>query len=97
MRMQTHLHDGPQNTRHNSPLHCRFLCDGQDCQAERDSRFKLIPSVIHSSWIIKQAVGTTPVLLGNKLATRYFRRAAFVIVSTWKVWLCSSVRFAAIL
>ena len=58
-----------------SLLHLRrFLCDGPDSQRERDARFKLIPSVIHASWIIKQAVGTTPVLLGNKLVTRYFRR-----------------------
>lgn len=25
------------------------------------------------SWIVKQSVGTTPVLLGQKLTTRYFR------------------------
>ena len=66
------------------PCFCRrFLCDGPDCQAERDSRFKLIPSVVHASWIIKQAVGTTPVLLGNKLATRYFRCAESYSGSVW--------------
>ena len=37
--------------------------------------FKLIPSVVTGSWIIKQAVGNTPVLLGRKLTTRYFRWA----------------------
>lgn len=35
--------------------------------------FKLIPSVVKGSWVIKQAVGNTPVLLGKKLTTKYFR------------------------
>ncbi len=35
--------------------------------------FKLIPSVVQGSWIVRQAVGNTPVLLGRKLATKYFR------------------------
>lgn len=35
--------------------------------------FKLIPSVVKGSWVIKQAVGNTPVLLGKKLTTRYYR------------------------
>ena len=41
----------------------------------RNNRFKLIPSILKSSWVVKQAVGTTPVLLGNKLVTKYFRYA----------------------
>ena len=36
--------------------------------------FKLIPSVVKGSWVIKQAVGNTPVLLGKKLTTRYYRQ-----------------------
>jgi hypothetical protein len=36
--------------------------------------FKLIPSVEQGSWIIRQSVGNTPVLLGNKLKTEYHRR-----------------------
>lgn len=32
-----------------------------------------IPRIVKGSWIVKQSVGTTPVLLGQKLATRYFR------------------------
>jgi hypothetical protein len=35
--------------------------------------FKLIPHIADGSWVIKQSVGTTPVLLGNKLQTKYFR------------------------
>ena len=34
---------------------------------------KLIPSVPQGSWIIKQSVGSTPVLLGNKISTTYHR------------------------
>lgn len=34
---------------------------------------KLIPSVPQGSWIIKQTVGSTPVLLGTKIATTYHR------------------------
>ena len=39
----------------------------------RNSKFKLIPNISKGSWIIKQSVGTTPVLLGSKLTTKYFR------------------------
>ncbi|DBA69003.1 TPA: hypothetical protein ACH3X2_013170 [Trebouxia sp. C0005] len=40
---------------------------------KRDNMLKLIPSVPQGSWIIKQAVGSTPVLLGNKIHTSYHR------------------------
>ena len=32
--------------------------------------------VVKGSWIVRQSVGTTPVLLGQKLLTRYFRQAS---------------------
>ncbi|EFN56180.1 hypothetical protein CHLNCDRAFT_17328, partial [Chlorella variabilis] len=41
--------------------------------AARNKKFKLIPRIVRGSWIVKQSVGTTPVLLGQKLTTRYFR------------------------
>lgn len=44
--------------------------------------FKLIPSVVSGSWVIKQAVGNTPVLLGKKLTTRYFRWVASYAIQT---------------
>ena len=50
---------------------------------KRDNMLKLIPSVPQGSWIIKQAVGGTPVLLGNKIHTTYYRlvyRPAFLVV-----------------
>ncbi len=47
--------------------------DGPESDAKRNERFKLIPNIARGSWIIKQSVGTTPVLLGKKLATKYYR------------------------
>lgn len=47
--------------------------DGPDSDKHRNARFKLIPNISKGSWIIKQSVGTTPVILGQKLRTKYFR------------------------
>lgn len=33
--------------------------------------FKLIPHCAKGSWVVSQSVGTTPVILGRKLATSY--------------------------
>ena len=53
---------------------CRFLAgDDAKADARRNSIFKLIPSVAKGSWVIKQSVGHTPVLLGKKLTTHYHR------------------------
>ena len=57
---------------------CRFL-EGDDADPavakKRHSMLKLIPSVVKGSWIIKQSVGNTPVLLGSKVKTTYHRWA----------------------
>uniref|UniRef100_M4C2F2 START domain-containing protein n=1 Tax=Hyaloperonospora arabidopsidis (strain Emoy2) TaxID=559515 RepID=M4C2F2_HYAAE len=45
--------------------------DGDD--QFRNSRFKLIPTVVEGSFIIKQSVGSKPTLLGNKLKCLYYR------------------------
>lgn len=47
--------------------------DGEEADRRRSTKFKLIPRVAQGSWVVRQSVGTTPVLLGQKLATRYFR------------------------
>jgi hypothetical protein len=47
--------------------------DGPEADAQRNKRFKLIPCVVQGSWLIKQSVGTTPVILGQKLTTKYCR------------------------
>ena len=39
----------------------------------RNERFKLIPSITVGPWVVKAAVGATPVLLGKKVVQRYFR------------------------
>ncbi|EIE22257.1 DUF1336-domain-containing protein [Coccomyxa subellipsoidea C-169] len=55
----------------------RFLAGGD---RERNATFKLIPRVTQGSWIIKQSVGTTPCLLGNKLTAKYFQGDGYVEV-----------------
>ncbi|DAZ98422.1 TPA: hypothetical protein N0F65_000136 [Lagenidium giganteum] len=45
--------------------------DGDD--GFRNSRFKLIPTVVEGSFIIKQSVGSKPTLLGNKLKCPYHK------------------------
>ena len=39
----------------------------------RNKKFKLIPRIAKGSWVVRQSVGTTPVLLGQKLSSKYFR------------------------
>ena len=47
--------------------------DTPDDDRRRSTKFKLIPRIVKGSWIVRQSVGTTPVLLGQKLTTKYFR------------------------
>ena len=47
--------------------------DDEAKQKRRNSVFKVIPRIAEGSWMVRQAVGTTPALLGNKLTTKYFR------------------------
>jgi Protein ENHANCED DISEASE RESISTANCE 2, C-terminal len=47
--------------------------DGPEADYERNGAFKLIPSVVEGSWIIRQSVGNTPVILGRKLKTYYYK------------------------
>ena len=48
----------------------RFL-HGSDEQ--RTAMLKLIPHIPNASWVIKQSVGTVPVILGTKLKTSFYR------------------------
>lgn len=50
--------------------------DSEDDVKRRHNTFKLIPKVTKGSWVIRNAVGSTPVLLGKKLTTKYFRSGA---------------------
>lgn len=54
----------------------RFLAGGtNDAEANkrRDGTLKLIPRISQGAWFVKQAVGTTPCLLGRKLTASYHR------------------------
>lgn len=44
--------------------------------------FKLIPHCAKGSWVVSQSVGTTPVILGRKLATTYHLNNRWVHVAT---------------
>lgn len=39
----------------------------------RNERFKLIPCIVEGSFIVRQAVGSTPALIGKKLRQPYFK------------------------
>ncbi|KAM0026202.1 putative START domain, protein ENHANCED DISEASE RESISTANCE 2, START-like domain superfamily [Helianthus debilis subsp. tardiflorus] len=50
--------------------------DGGD--AFRDSRFKLIPSIVQGYWMVKRAVGTKACLLGKAVTCHYLRQDNFL-------------------
>lgn len=43
----------------------------QSDDTDRNAMLKLIPRIAQGPWVVRQAVGTTPVLLGQKLKTTY--------------------------
>ncbi|KAG6493827.1 hypothetical protein ZIOFF_048830 [Zingiber officinale] len=53
----------------------RFV-DGTDMF--RDSRFKLIPSIVEGYWMVKRAVGTKACLLGKAVTCKYLRQDNFL-------------------
>ncbi|KAF1870607.1 hypothetical protein Lal_00025924 [Lupinus albus] len=56
-------------------LLAKFL-DGSN--AFRDSRFKLIPSIIEGYWMVKRAVGTKACMMGKAVTCNYFRQDNFL-------------------
>lgn len=46
----------------------------------RNDTFKLIPHIVKGSWIVRQSVGSTPVLLGHKLKQYYHRGPRYIEV-----------------
>lgn len=52
--------------------------DGDD--EVRNNVFKLIPHIVKGSFVIKQSVGSTPVLLGKKLKQHYFMTQKYIEV-----------------
>lgn len=47
-------------------------------EATRTAMFKLIPHIAEGSWVIKQSVGTVPVILGNKIKTVYYQTDRYI-------------------
>lgn len=47
----------------------------EEANQRRHGTLKLIPRISEGPWFVKQAVGTTPCLLGRKLAAYYHRWA----------------------
>ncbi|BDA46094.1 probable translocator protein at N-terminal half [Coccomyxa sp. Obi] len=55
--------------------------DPKEVDKRRHGAFKIIPRITEGSWVVKQAVGqNTPVLLGRKLTTKYFRGPNYIEV-----------------
>lgn len=46
---------------------------GKEADARRNKLLKMIPRVAGGPWLVRKAVGTTPVLLGQKLTTKYHK------------------------
>jgi len=44
-----------------------------DDEEFRNQRFKFIPKIVEGNWVVRNSVGSTPALLGTKLAQRYYR------------------------
>lgn len=64
----------PENVKAFFKCFTEFIAgDGAEADAKRNKQFKMIPGISRGGWIIKQSVGTTPVILGQKLATKYYR------------------------
>lgn len=47
----------------------------------RDSRFKLIPSIVEGYWMVKRAVGTKACLLGKAVTCKYLRQDNFLEIA----------------
>jgi hypothetical protein len=43
-------------------------------------KLKLIPSLAEGSWVVRQAVGQTPVMLGKRLKSVYYQEDGYIEV-----------------
>ncbi|XP_020578361.1 protein ENHANCED DISEASE RESISTANCE 2-like isoform X2 [Phalaenopsis equestris] len=69
------LYYGAERPINKQSLLGRFV-EGSD--VFRDSRFKLIPSIVEGYWMVKRAVGTKACLLGKAVTCRYLREDNFL-------------------
>ncbi|KAI2502055.1 DUF1336-containing protein [Fragilaria crotonensis] len=58
-----------------SKLAQRFFFGNDD--RFRDRTFKLIPTIVEGNFVVKKAVGSTPAIMGTKLAQRYVQNDRF--------------------
>lgn len=71
----------PADTSDWQPFDCalhRFL---RGSAATRTSMLKLIPHIAEGSWVIKQSVGSVPVIVGTKLQTVYYETDRYIEAS----------------
>lgn len=45
---------------------------------ERNSMMKMVPHIAQGSWVVKQSVGTVPVIVGTRLQCKYFKTARYL-------------------
>jgi len=64
-----HLSAVPTHAHTHTHTHTRRFIHGTD--ETRNKMLKLIPHIANGSWLIKQSVGTTPVIMGKALKTTY--------------------------
>ncbi|CAN6448053.1 unnamed protein product [Victoria cruziana] len=69
------LYYGSERPIRQGSLLSKFV-DGTD--AFRNSRFKLIPSIVEGYWMVKRAVGTKACLLGRAVTCKYIRQQNFL-------------------
>ncbi|CAD7956236.1 unnamed protein product [Amoebophrya sp. A120] len=48
---------------------------------EKSKRFKFIPCLVEGPWLVRQAVGTKPALLGNKIKSDWYQGDDFIEMS----------------
>ena len=74
----------------------RFLAGGTndvEANVRRHGTVKLIPRISQGAWFVKQAVGTTPCLLGRKLTTSYHRCTERLVLYTTHCWIDDAWKF----
>jgi hypothetical protein len=66
--------DGTDGTPSSKLCQKFFFGDSDDF---RDKTFKLIPTIVEGNFVVKKAVGSTPAIMGTKLAQHYVKRDRF--------------------
>lgn len=59
----------------------KTFADKKTSDAERNKRFKIIPNVNDGPWVVRNAVGSQPAILGKKLKTEYIVTDDYIEIS----------------